>query len=249
MNVPIGAVALVVVAKVLNVPHVPRGRPRIDWPGAILLAVGLVPLLIVAEQGRSWGWASPYAIVSYAIGAVGLILFVLVERWYRDDALLPLRLFRNSVFSLVTVIGVIVGMAMFGGIAVLPQFLQIVRGTSPIESGFLMLPLVAGIMTAPGDGQLTSRTGRYEVFPVVGAATGALVILCFGSTSTSFLGARPYIAMFGLGLGGCMQTLVLAVQNAAPARHGRGHGAPRSSASSAARSARPSFLILFSRCP
>ena len=182
VNVPIGAVALVVVAKVLNVPHISRGRPRIDWPGAVLLAVGLVPLLIVAEQGRAWGWGSATAVTCYVVGAVGLLLFGLVERWYGDDALLPLRLFRNSVFSLVTLVGVIVGMAMFGGIAVLPQFLQIVRGASPIESGFLMLPLVAGIMTASvTSGQLTARTGRYKVFPVVGTLlmTGALVILYF----------------------------------------------------------------------
>jgi EmrB/QacA subfamily drug resistance transporter len=222
VNVPIGAVALVVVAKVLNVPHVPRDRPRIDWPGAVMLAVGLVPLLIVAEQGRTWGWGSATSLVCYVVGGVGLLLFVLIERWYGDDALLPLRLFRNSVFSLVTVIGVIVGMAMFGGIAVLPQFLQIVRGATPIESGFLMLPLVAGIMTASvTSGQLTARTGRYKVFPIVGTLlmTGALVILYFRiNVDIPFWELDLYMAMFGLGLGGCMQTLVLAVQNASPAR-------------------------------
>jgi Carboxypeptidase regulatory-like domain/Major Facilitator Superfamily len=156
------------------------------------------------------------------VGGVGLLFFVLVERWYGDDALLPLRLFRSSVFSLVTVVGVIVGMAMFGGIAVLPQFLQIVRGASPIESGFLMLPLVAGIMTASlASGQLTSRTGRYKVFPVLGTLLmlGALVIMYFRvNVDIPFWELDLYMAMFGLGLGGCMQTLVLAVQNASPAR-------------------------------
>ncbi len=222
VNVPIGAVALVVVAKVLNVPHISRDRPRIDWPGAVLLAVGLVPLLIVAEQGRAWGWGSAIAVACYVVGAVGLVLFGLVERRYGDEALLPLRLFRNSVFSLVTLVGVIVGMAMFGGIAVLPQFLQIVRGATPIESGFLMLPLVAGIMTASvTSGQLTARTGRYKVFPVVGTLlmTGALVILYFRiNVAIPFWELDLYMAMFGLGLGCCMQTLVLAVQNASPAR-------------------------------
>jgi EmrB/QacA subfamily drug resistance transporter len=222
VNVPIGLVALVVVAKFLNVPHIPRGRPRIDWPGAITLAVGLVPLLIVAEQGRTWGWASTNSIVSYVIGGVGLILFVLCERWYGDDALLPLRLFRNSVFSLVTVVGIIVGMGMFGGIAVLPQFLQIVRGASPIQSGFLMLPLVAGIMVASvTSGQLTSRTGRYKVFPVVGTLlmTAALVIMSMRiNVDIPFWELDLYMAMFGLGLGCCMQTLILAAQNASPAR-------------------------------
>jgi EmrB/QacA subfamily drug resistance transporter len=222
VNVPIGLVALVVVAKFLNVPHIPRGRPRIDWPGAITLAVGLVPLLIVAEQGRTWGWASTNSIVSYVIGGVGLILFVLCERWYGDDALLPLRLFRNSVFSLVTVVGIIVGMGMFGGIAVLPQFLQIVRGASPIQSGFLMLPLVAGIMVASiTSGQLTSRTGRYKVFPVVGTLlmTAALMIMSMRiNVDIPFWELDLYMAMFGLGLGCCMQTLILAAQNASPAR-------------------------------
>jgi len=222
INVPIGAVALVVVAKVLNLPHTRRGPRRIDWPGAALLAVGLVPLLLVAEQGRAWGWGSAASVACYVLGGLGLLFFVLVERWYGDDALLPLRLFRSSVFSLVTVVGVIVGMTMFGGIAVLPQFLQIVRGASPIESGFLMLPLVAGIMTASLlSGQATSRTGRYKVFPVVGTLLmlGALVILHFRiSVDIPFWELDLYMAMFGLGLGGCMQTLVLAVQNASPAR-------------------------------
>ncbi|HEX3259364.1 MAG TPA: DHA2 family efflux MFS transporter permease subunit [Pseudonocardia sp.] len=222
INVPIGAVALVVVAKVLNLPNTSRGRRRIDWPGATLLAVGLVPLLLVAEQGRAWGWGSAASVACYVLGGLGLLFFVLVERWYGDDALLPLRLFRSSVFSLVTVVGVIVGMTMFGGIAVLPQFLQIVRGASPIESGFLMLPLVAGIMTASLlSGQATSRTGRYKVFPVVGTLLmlGALVILHFRiSVDIPFWELDLYMAMFGLGLGGCMQTLVLAVQNASPAR-------------------------------
>ena len=181
-----------------------------------------MPLLIVAEQGRAWGWDSAASVACYVIGGIGLLLFVLVERWYGDDALLPLRLFRSSVFSLVTVVGVIVGMAMFGGIAVLPQFLQIVRGASPIESGFLMLPLVAGIMTASlTAGQLTSRTGRYKVFPVLGTLLmlGALVIMYFRvNVDIPFWELDLYMAMFGLGLGGCMQTLVLAVQNASPAR-------------------------------
>src|SRR3712207_1123874 len=138
VNVPIGAAALIVVAKVLNIPHVARPH-RIDWPGALALIVTLVPLLIVAEQGQQWGWGSTDAIICYVIGAVGLILFVVAERVYGDDALIPLRLFRNGVFSLTGIAGTIIGMGMFGGIALLPQFLQIVHGASPTEAGFLML--------------------------------------------------------------------------------------------------------------
>ncbi|GAA1872957.1 MFS transporter [Pseudonocardia ailaonensis] len=221
VNVPIGAVALVVVAKVLNVPHTARAR-RIDWPGALTLAIGLVPLLIVAEQGREWGWGSTQAIVCYIIGVVGLVAFYFCERGYGDDALIPLRLFRNGVFSLTSIAGIVIGMGMFGGIALFPQFLQIVHGASPTASGFLMLPVVAGIMIGSVlSGQVTSRTGRYKVFPVVGTAlmVAALVIIYFRLTPDIALWELDlYMGLFGLGLGGCMQTLVLAVQNAVPAR-------------------------------
>jgi EmrB/QacA subfamily drug resistance transporter len=221
VNVPIGLLALFVVAKVLNVPHTPRSH-RIDWPGAIMLAVGLVPLLVIAEQGREWGWDSGRAFLCYGIGAVGLIVFVLLERYYGDDALLPLRLFRSSVFSLVTIIGVIVGMGMFGGIALLPQFLQIVHGATPIESGYLMLPLVGGIMISSiTAGQLTSRTGKYKIFPIIGTflMTAAMVLMYFRvDVDIPLWELDLYMFMFGIGLGGCMQTLVLAVQNASPAR-------------------------------
>jgi EmrB/QacA subfamily drug resistance transporter len=221
VNVPLGAMALAVVARVLNVPHTPR-RHRIDWPGAIALAVFLVPLLIVAEQGQLWGWGSTPSLVCYAVGAVGFVLFLLAEHAYRDDALIPLRLFRNGVFALSSISGIVIGMGMFGGIALLPQFLQIVHGATPTEAGFLMLPLVAGIMLASiVSGQITSRTGRYKIFPVVGTMlmVGAMLLLYFRVTVDIPLWELDlYMAMFGLGLGSCMQTLVLAVQNAVPAR-------------------------------
>jgi EmrB/QacA subfamily drug resistance transporter len=221
VNVPIGLVALVVVAKVLNVPHVKRPH-KIDWPGALTLAIGLVPLLIVAEQGREWGWGSDRSIGCYIIGAIGLVLFFFCERGIGDDALIPLRLFRNGVFSLSSGANLIIGMGMFGGIALLPQFLQIVHGASPTESGFLMLPLVAGIMVASiVSGQVTSRTGKYKIFPIIGTAlmVGAMLLMHFRVTWDIPLWELDlYMAMFGLGLGCNMQTLVLAVQNAVPAR-------------------------------
>ncbi|WP_068797121.1 MFS transporter [Pseudonocardia sp. HH130630-07] len=221
VNVPIGLAALIVVQRVLNVPHVPR-KARIDWPGAIALTLCLVPLLIVAEQGRLWGWDSTQSIVCYVVGGVGLLLFLLAERAYGDDALLPLRLFRTGIFSLSSIINLLIGMAMFGGIALLPQFLQIVHGATPIEAGFMMLPLVGGIMVASVlSGQLTSRTGRYKIFPVVGTALITIAMTLLWLTVTP---AIPLVQLFatmavlGLGLGLCMQTLVLAVQNAMPAR-------------------------------
>ena len=221
VNVPIGLVALIVVTRVLNIPHVSRPH-RIDWPGAVALSMTLVPLLIVAQQGREWGWGSTSSIVCFVIGGVGLVLFLLAERAYGDDALLPMRLFGNGVFSLTSIINLLIGMAMFGGIALLPQFLQIVHGATPIESGFMMLPLVGGIMVSSiVSGQITARTGRYKIFPVIGTAfiTIALVLMyLFVTADIPIWQLDLMMALMGLGLGQCMQTLVLAVQNAVPPR-------------------------------
>ena len=220
VNVPIGIVAFTVVWRVLNLPHSRRER-RIDWPGAIALAVALVPLLIVAEQGQSWGWGSWSALLCYGIGVVGLVAFVLAERAYGDDALLPLRLFRNGVFSLTTVIAVITGIGMFGGIAIVPQYLQIVNGSTPTQAGLQMIPLVGGLMVSSIiSGQLTSRTGRYKVFPVIGLGLMTVGMLLFHfllHADTPYWEIAILMVVFGLGLGNCMQTLVLAVQNAVPA--------------------------------
>src|ERR687889_57858 len=168
VNVPLGILAFLVVFKVLHLPHTKREH-RIDWPGALALITFLVPLLIVAEQGRTWGWDSTRALVCYAIGAVGLVLFLLAERAYGDDALLPLRLFRNRSFAIGSASSVVLGAGMFGGILLLPLYLQIVQGSSPTVAGLQMLPLVAGIMTgALSSGFMIARTGWYQVFPLVG---------------------------------------------------------------------------------
>jgi EmrB/QacA subfamily drug resistance transporter len=220
VNVPIGILAFAVVFRVLNLPH-SRREHHIDWPGAAALAIALVPLLIVAEQGQSWGWGSGLSILCYAIGVVGIVAFVLAERAYGDDALLPLRLFRNGVFSLTTVIAVITGIGMFGGIAIVPQYLQIVGGATPTRAGLEMIPLVGGIMVASiVSGQLTSRTGRYKVFPVIGLGLMTVGMLLFHfllHSDTPYWQIAVLMVVFGLGLGNCMQTLVLAVQNAVPA--------------------------------
>ncbi len=220
INVPLGILALIVVTKVLNVPHTKREH-RIDWPGAIALAVTLVPLLIVAEQGRIWGWDSVNAITCYLIGAAGLVLFLLAERRIGDDALLPLRFFRNGVFSWGSVAGFVVGMGMFGALALLPLYLQIVKGSTPTEAGLQTLPLVLGIMSMSIlSGQLISRTGRYKIWPVIGIS-----LMIVGIGALSFIGVdTPYwqvaliMVVIGLGLGGNMQPLTLAVQNAMPPR-------------------------------
>ncbi|MCX6463855.1 MAG: MDR family MFS transporter, partial [Pseudonocardiales bacterium] len=220
INVPLGILALIVVTRVLNVPHTQR-RHRIDWPGALALVVGLVPLLVVAEQGRIWGWDSPRALACYGIGALGILAFVLLERRIGDDALLPLRMFRNGVFSWGSVAGFVAGMGMFGALALLPLYLQIVKGSTPTEAGLQTLPLVLGIMSmSVFSGQMISRTGRYKIWPIIG-----LSLMIVGIGALSFIGVdTPYwqvaliMVVIGWGLGGNMQPLTLAVQNAAAPR-------------------------------
>ncbi|PRX47509.1 EmrB/QacA subfamily drug resistance transporter [Prauserella shujinwangii] len=220
VNVPLGVLALFVVAKVLNVPH-QRQNHRIDWWGALALALCLVPLLLVAEQGREWGWGSTAAVLCYGIGAVGLVLFLFIEHVMGDAALIPLRLFRNATFSVAILGGFIVGIAMFGAITLIPQYLQIVQGYSPTESGLQMLPLMLGIMSGSVlAGQLTSRTGRYKIFPIIGTALMSTGMLLFAQVewNTPLWQLMLYMLLIGFGLGNCMQTLIIAVQNAGPRR-------------------------------
>ena len=186
VNVPIGIVALYVVWRTLNLPNTHRPA-RIDWVGVVSLFVCLVPLLVVAEQGQKWGWGSGKSLGCYALGIAGLALFILAEHRMGDDALIPLRFFQNRVFSLTSIVGVLVGMGLFGGISVLPLYLQIVRGVSPTESGLLLIPLTAGLMVgAIISGQMISRTGKYKIFPVVGSllCVIALVLMSFIGADT-----------------------------------------------------------------
>jgi predicted MFS family arabinose efflux permease len=220
INVPIAAVALFVIARVLKLDSVRRER-RIDWWGALTLVVGLVPLLVVAEEGQQWGWASVASFTCYLLSAAGLIVFVWIQHRMGDDALLPLRMFRSRTFSVASGQVTIIGMAMFGGLSVIPLYLQIVKGASPTKSGLLLLPLVGGLMLASlGSGRLIARTGRYKIFPVVGSV---LMVIGMGlfitlRADTALWSTDIYMAIFGIGLGMNMQSLVLAMQNAVPAR-------------------------------
>ncbi|MDP9431990.1 MAG: MFS transporter [Actinomycetota bacterium] len=220
VNVPVGAVALAVVLRNL---HLPRNRRdhRIDWPGALALIVGLTPLLLVAEQGRDWGWTSARSLTVIGLGMAGLLAFLVAERRYGDDALLPLRLFRGRTFVVGSALNFLVGIGLFGGLAALPLYLQLVKGASPTEAGLMLTPLTLGIMTGSiVAGRAIARTGRYKRFPVMGS-----VLLVVGFALLSTVGVRTpgeqtmaIMIVFGVGLGFNMQPLVLAVQNAVPPR-------------------------------
>ncbi|ROS61053.1 EmrB/QacA subfamily drug resistance transporter [Frigoribacterium sp. PhB160] len=217
INIPIGIVALAVVVKFLHIPgQKRRENVRIDWLGAAAVIVAAVPLLLVAEQGREWGWSSPGALACYVVGAVGIASFVAIERAMGDDALIPLKLFRSPTFSMSTVLGVLVGFGMFGALLTVPLYLQLVNGATPTESGFQMLPMIAGLMISSiVSGQLISRTGRYKVFPITGTAFMSLGFFWFTNLSYD----KPYwfmmigMLLVGLGLGQLMQTLTIASQN------------------------------------
>ncbi|MGU3410462.1 DHA2 family efflux MFS transporter permease subunit [Microbacterium sp. M1A1_1b] len=222
INVPVGIIALAMVLTFLHLPKFgDRGKPRIDWWGASLVIVTLVPLLLIAEQGREWGWDSPGAIACYLVGALGLVGFIIVERAMGDDAILPLKLFGSGVFSMAAILSVLVGFGMFGAMLTIPLYLQIVKGVTPTESGFAMLPMVLGLMISSiASGQIISRTGKYRLFPVTGTAFTAI-----GFTVLTFLTAdRPLwflmtgMFLIGLGLGQLMQTLTLAAQGSVSPR-------------------------------
>jgi EmrB/QacA subfamily drug resistance transporter len=218
VNVPIGIVSLALVIRNLHIPHT-RREHRIDYWGAVWLVVALVPLLIVAEQGREWGWASGKALASYVIGVVGVVLFLLAERRIGDDALLPLRLFRGRTFGVGSLLNFVVGMGMFGGLAALPLYMQIVKGYGPTQAGLLLMPMVVGIMSGTvSSSQFIARTGRYIWFPRIGLVllVAAMVLMSTISADTSIAVVDIYAFLFGIGLGFNMQTLVLAIQNAVP---------------------------------
>jgi EmrB/QacA subfamily drug resistance transporter len=217
INVPVGVAALIVVMAFLHIPHHAHDRVRIDWWGVVTVVLAIVPLLLVAEQGREWGWSSPAAIACYVIGGLGIISFILVERIAGDDALIPIKLFSSPTFSMATVLGVLVGFGMFGAMMTIPLYLQLVNGATPTEAGWLMIPMIVGLMISSiASGQIIARTGRYKIFPIVGTAmlSGAFFFLSFSTYDKPVIFTMGGMLLAGLGLGQLMQTLTIASQNA-----------------------------------
>ncbi|HET9076475.1 MAG TPA: DHA2 family efflux MFS transporter permease subunit [Acidimicrobiales bacterium] len=215
INLPVGAVALVVTAIVLPNPPA-RVSHVIDYAGTLLLAGAATSFVLLTTLGGvTYPWSSAPI---YLLGAGGVILlaaFVTVER-RAAEPVLPLRLFSNRVFSATSAVGFVVGFAMFGAITYLPQYMQVVRGASPTGSGLQLLPLMAGLLlTSMSSGILISRWGRYKVFPVVGTAvmTLGMYLLSLMGVGTPAIDYTLYMFVLGVGIGGVMQVLVIAVQN------------------------------------
>ncbi|HXH36469.1 MAG TPA: MDR family MFS transporter [Plantibacter sp.] len=220
INLPIGVIALAIVLRFLHIPHT-RHSVRIDWWGAATVVLAVVPLLLVAEQGRIWGWASAGSIACYVIGVAGIVGFILVERAMGDDALIPLKLFKNSTFRVATILGVLVGFGMFGAMMTVPLFLQLVEGATPTESGLLMLPMILGLMISSiASGQIIARTGKYKAFPIVGTflLLSGFFYFSFATADKPVWWMMGGMLLVGLGLGQLMQTLTIASQNAVEAR-------------------------------
>ncbi|MFF7853964.1 DHA2 family efflux MFS transporter permease subunit [Streptomyces sp. NPDC007904] len=216
VNVPVGIVALAVIAAVL---HIPRRSTKhvIDYLGTFLIAAVATCLVLVASLGgTTWDWASLQIVGLAVLGAVLAAAFVAVER-HAAEPVLPLKLFRVRTFTLAAVISFIIGFAMFGAMTYLPTFLQVVQGVTPTMSGVHMLPMVAGmLLSSTGSGQIVSRTGRWKVFPIAGTAvtTVGLLLLHQLDAASSTAAMSLVFFVFGLGLGLVMQVLVLIVQNA-----------------------------------
>ncbi|MFJ3721489.1 DHA2 family efflux MFS transporter permease subunit [Streptomyces sp. NPDC090045] len=215
INLPIGLVALVVIAAALHIPARPS-KHTIDYLGTFLIACVATCLVLIASLGGTWGWGSARIVGLAVLGAVLLAAFLFVER-KAAEPVLPLGLFRIRTFTLCSAISFVVGFAMFGAMVYLPTFLQVVQGVSPTMSGVHMLPMVIGMLiSSTASGQIVSRTGRWKVFPIAGTgvtAIGLLLLHQLHRTSSTWE-MSVYFFVFGFGLGLVMQVLVLVVQNA-----------------------------------
>ncbi|MDP9117498.1 MAG: MFS transporter, partial [Actinomycetota bacterium] len=220
VNLPLGIAALAVTNRVLRLPARTR-QVRIDWWGAVLLVAGVSCILLGTQSGGTdYPWASVQIVGLFAVGAVLLGGFVVRER-LAPEPILPLELFRLQIFTVSNIIAFVSGVAMFGALAFLPQYLQLVHGVSATASGLLLLPLLMGLLVMSiSSGRYISRTGQYRWFPLAGTAlvTTGLVLLTRLGAHTPLPVVGVYILVFGAGLGLFMQVLTLVVQNAVPMR-------------------------------
>jgi EmrB/QacA subfamily drug resistance transporter len=215
VNLPIGALAVVVVVTRLHL-HTPTVRHRIDYLGAGLLAGGVSALILLTTWGgNQYAWGSA-TIVGLGVVGVGLLVLFVWQETRAEEPILPLSLFRSSVFSVANSMGFTIGMTLFGAIVFIPLYLQLVYGASATGSGLRLLPLMAGLLTAAIlSGRWISRVGRYKAFPIAGTATlvVGMFLLSRLSVGTAPWLASVYMLVVGIGIGLVMQVLVLVVQN------------------------------------
>jgi len=215
VNLPLGGIALLVLIATL---HLPRRRSvhRIDWLGAGLLTVSITALVLITTWGGSqYAWRSVQIAGLAGVALVTLVLFLMVER-RAPEPIIPLGLFANRNFSLISGVGFLLGFAMFGAINFLPLYQQTVQGSSATNSGLLLLPMMgAAMVVSLFVGQVITRSGRYKVFPVIGGVVMAVAmyLLSRQDTHTTRTQTGLFIAVLGVGMGFLMQTTMLIAQN------------------------------------
>ena len=221
VNIPVGAVALVVTSTRLKLPRRERSTRPVDYLGAALLAGGATALILLTTWGgNQYAWNSGVIIGLGVAGVLMIVLFILQER-RAEEPVIPLSLFRSGPFSVTSGVSFLVGLAMFGALTFLPLFLQVVDGASPTGSGLLMLPLMAGLLTASiTSGRLITKIGRYKIFPVAGAGiiTLGMYLLSMLHVDTTRVTSSLYMLVIGVGIGTVMPVLVLVAQNSAAPR-------------------------------
>ena len=218
VNIPIGIVSLVALQRFLHVPA-QRAERKVDWFGALLLVTAVTSLLLVTVWGgQEYEWGSP-TIIGLATAAIVLGGLFVWQETRAPEPLLPLRIFKIDVIRTSNVLSMLLGSAMFGATTFLPLFLQVVTGASPTRSGLLLLPMMAGVLAGSTlSGQLTSRTGRYKIFPLYGTglAVIGMTVLSRLDADSSRIHSSIGMLILGFGIGSTMPTLTLAVQNASP---------------------------------
>jgi EmrB/QacA subfamily drug resistance transporter len=220
INLPLGGMALILLALRLRLPKY-RTEHRIDWFGALLLSIGITALVLITTWGgHRYDWVSPQISGLAALAAVALTGFVVVERRVAEP-IVPLNLFANRNFALVSGMGFLVGFTMFGALNFLPLYQQTVQGASATNSGLLLLPIMAGAMvTSVVVGRTITRTGRYRAFPIIGGfvMTGGLALLSRLDVGTSRTVSSLFMVVLGIGMGFLMQTTMLIAQNSVEQR-------------------------------
>ncbi|MCW2540571.1 MAG: drug resistance transporter, EmrB/QacA subfamily [Frankiales bacterium] len=220
INLPLGIIALIVTNRVLQLP-IRKREVKIDWWGALLLVAGVSSILLATQSGGTdYPWSSWQIIGLFLLGGLLLVSFAVRERM-APEPILPLGLFRMQIFTVANIVSFVSGIAMFGALAFLPQYLQLVHGVSATASGLLLLPLLVGLLVMSiGSGRYISRTGNYRWFPLAGTVlvTLGLILLTRLGAHTSLVVVGLYVLVFGAGLGLFMQVLTLVVQNSVPMR-------------------------------
>jgi EmrB/QacA subfamily drug resistance transporter len=215
INLPLGVVALGAISVVLHLPK-KRAEARIDYLGAALLTVGITSIVLVTTWGGTeYAWTSARIMELIGIGVAALVGFVFWQT-RAAEPVVPLHIFRSRNFTLMSVIGFITGFVMFGATLFLPLYQQSVQGASATNSGLLLLPMLgAMLVTSMIAGRVTTNTGRYKVFPILGGVlmVAGLYLLSLMDTGTSRLTSGVYMAVLGLGMGCLMQITMLVAQN------------------------------------